>query len=315
MDRPKAIILTGPTGSGKTGLALLTAEALGAEIVNADSLAFYRGLDIGSAKPTLAERSRVPHHLFDLLNPDQPFDAAAYLGLARPIVARLNRAGRPALVVGGTGLYLRSLVKGLFVGPGRQSAIRAELRELAKSGQDVYALLAKEDPKAAALLNPRDYVRVERALEVFRATGVSVVDWRASHDLADRPFRTLTLIIDRPTEELDQDLRRRTERMFNDGLLAETANLLAAGYGPDLKPLKAIGYREAVACLTGAMTEAAAKERVYLRTRRLAKRQRTWFRGQTPEGIWVKADPDLIVGLARDFWGGQPRPKTPPSPF
>ncbi|MDR2422610.1 MAG: tRNA (adenosine(37)-N6)-dimethylallyltransferase MiaA [Deltaproteobacteria bacterium] len=305
MARPKAIILTGPTGSGKTRLALLAAQALKAEIINADSLAFYRGLDIGSAKPTAAERQIAPHHLFDVLDPDQDFDAAAYLALARPLVERLNQAGRPALVVGGTGLYLRSLVKGLFPGPGRQAQIRRELKELTERGEDPHAVLAREDPKAAAQINPNDYVRVERALEVFRATGVSVVDWRASHRLADRPFETLALIVDRPTPELDRDLRLRAERMFAEGLIAETESLLKAGYGPGLKPLRAIGYREAVAFLAGEATLSEAIEKVYLRTRRLAKRQRTWFRGQLPEGLWVRPDPELVIGLIKGFWAGQ----------
>jgi tRNA dimethylallyltransferase len=163
MAKSKAVILTGPTGSGKSSLALACAKALKAEIVNADSLAFYKGLDIGAAKPTLKERALAPHHLFDVLEPDEDFDAAAYLALARPIVERLNAAGRPALVVGGTGLYIRSLTQGLFPGPGRREDIRAELRELAKSGVSVHDLLAKEDPLAASYINPNDYVQIGRA--------------------------------------------------------------------------------------------------------------------------------------------------------
>jgi tRNA dimethylallyltransferase len=286
-------------------LALLAAEAIGAEIINADSLAFYKGLDIGAAKPTLAERALAPHHLFDVVEPNEPFDAAAYLRLARPLIVSLNAAGRAPLVVGGTGLYLRSLTKGLFEGPGARPEIRAELKALAQKGQDIYALLVQEDPKAAALLNPHDYVRVERALEVKRATGRSLVDFRESHNLSDRPFKALTLIVDRPTTFLDQDLRRRTEGMFEGGLIEETAALLAQGYGPELKPLRAIGYREAVAYLGGQMTLAAAKEAVYLRSRRLAKRQRTWFRGQTPEGIWVQPNASLIIEIAKRFWRGE----------
>ncbi|MDR2141950.1 MAG: tRNA (adenosine(37)-N6)-dimethylallyltransferase MiaA [Deltaproteobacteria bacterium] len=305
MTRPKAIILTGPTGSGKSRLALGVGEALGAEIINADSLAFYRGLDIGTAKPTEVDRQRVPHHLLDILDPDEPFDAAAYLALARPLVERLWRADRPALIVGGTGLYLRSLCRGLFPGPGRQEGIRAELREARRQGQDLHALLAREDPLAAARIQPRDLTRLERALEVIRATGRSIVDFQGRHNLADQPFETLTLIIDRPTAELDADIRRRTSQMFAAGLLAETRNLLSAGWDPDLKPLKAIGYLEAQACLAGEISLETAQERVFLRTRRLAKRQRTWFRGQLAEGLWVPPDPAKILSLIREFWANR----------
>ncbi|MDR1607947.1 MAG: tRNA (adenosine(37)-N6)-dimethylallyltransferase MiaA [Deltaproteobacteria bacterium] len=301
MARPKAIILTGPTGSGKSRLAIEVAKALGGEIINADSLAFYRGLDIGSAKPTPEDFQAAPHHLFDIVDPNEDFDAAAYLRLARPLVASLAAAGRPPLIVGGAGLYFRSLTRGLFVGPGRQETIRAELKALADQGEDLYALLAQEDPKAAAKINPNDYVRIERALEVFRATGQSIVDFQESHKLADRPFETLVLIIDRPTAELDKDILTRTENMLKNGLLEETEGLLRRWPG-HLKPLKAIGYLEARAFLVGQITLEEAKERIYLRTRRLAKRQRTWFRGQVPEGLWVKPDPQLIIGLIKDFW-------------
>ncbi|MDR1870590.1 MAG: tRNA (adenosine(37)-N6)-dimethylallyltransferase MiaA [Deltaproteobacteria bacterium] len=304
MNLPKVIILTGPTGSGKSSLALKVAKALDLEIVNADSLAFYRGLDIGAAKPTASERLAVPHHLFDILEPDEDFDAAAYLKLARPIVTRLSDAGKPALVVGGTGLYLRSLTRGLFQGPGRQAVIRAAIREEVKKGADPYQLLLTEDPLAAAKLNPKDYPRVERALEVIRASGVSIVTRQEEHRLADQPFATLVLIIDRETKELDADLRVRTEGMFKNGLIAEVEGLLKAGFSRDLKPLRAIGYREAIAYLKGEMTLEAAKEQVYLRTRRLAKRQRTWFRGQTPEGLWVKPDLDLIIEKIQGFTQG-----------
>jgi tRNA dimethylallyltransferase len=146
---------------------------------------------------------------------------------------------------------------------------------------------------------------VERALEVIRASGASIVDFQANHGLDDRPFETLYLIVDRETSELDRDLRLRTETMVREGLLEEAAELLKAGWPRDLKPFKAIGYAEAMACLAGETTVAEAVDKTYLRTRRLAKRQRTWFRGQAPEGLWVRPDSDLIVRLARDFWGGQ----------
>jgi tRNA dimethylallyltransferase len=302
-SKPRAVILTGPTGSGKTSLAIQAALALGGEIINADSLAFYRGLDIGTAKPTKADRSLVPHHLLDILSPEEDFDAKAYLALARPLAENLAKSLKVPLIVGGTGLYLQSLIGGLFAGPGRQEHIRAELKALAAQGVSLYDLLVQEDPLAAEKINPRDHVRLERALEVKIISGRSITEFQADHGYRDRIFETLVLIIDRPTEDLDIDLKKRTGRMFEEGLIEETKSLLSLGYSPQLKPLQAIGYREAQECLAGRLTLAQAKEKVYLRTRRLAKRQRTWFRGRVPEGLWVKPEADLIIRLMRDFWG------------
>jgi len=299
--RPRLAILTGPTGAGKSELALAAALALGGEIINADSLALYRGFDLGTAKPTPADRARVTHHLVDILDPDQDFDAAAYLKAARPLVHDLARAGRPALAVGGTGFYLRALTRGLFSGPGRDKAFRARLA--AEDAGELHARLAAVDPLTADRVSPADRVRLERALEVHHLTGRPISQWQKDHGLRDKPFETLTLVLDRPPEELEARLRRRTGLMFERGLADEVEKLLRAGWAPTLKPFGAIGYRETLDHIRGLISLDQAREKTFLATRRYAKRQRTWFRGQMPEARWFHPDQDAaVLELLRGFF-------------
>ena len=301
--QPRLAIITGPTGAGKSELALSLARDLKGEIINADSLAFYRGFDLGTAKPSAADRAAAPHHLLDILDPDQAFDAAAYLKAARPLVRALADAGRPALAVGGTGFYLRALTRGLFAGPGRDEVFRAGLAAEAARGADLHARLAAIDPKTAARLAPADRVRLERALEVHHLTGRPISQWQREHGLKDKPFETLALVLDRPPEELEARLRRRTGLMFERGLMDEVEKLLRAGWAPTLKPFGAIGYREALDHLRGLISLDQAREKTFLATRRYAKRQRTWFRGQMPEARWFHPDQDAeILQLLRDFF-------------
>ncbi|MDR1298025.1 MAG: tRNA (adenosine(37)-N6)-dimethylallyltransferase MiaA [Deltaproteobacteria bacterium] len=301
--RPRLVVVTGPTGTGKSELAVLAAEELGAEIVNCDSLAFYRHLDIGTAKPGPSDRARVPHHLLDILDPDEDFSAADFLRLARPLIAEIISRGKIPLVAGGTGLYLRSLTGGLFEGPGRDQRYRDELMESFARGTDPHALLTGLDPLAAARIKPSDTVRIVRALEVLKLTGRSIVALQQAHALADRPYETLVLVMDRPPEETEARLRLRTGAMLANGLVEETKSLLARGYGPRLKPLRSVGYRECLEYLDGRLTLAEARERIFIRTRQLAKRQRTWFRGQAPEARWTPPDPAVVMPLIREFLG------------
>ena len=305
--RPKIIVLTGPTAVGKTGLSLKLARVFGARIVNADSLQVYRHLDIGTAKPTPAEQAAAVHYLLDVVDPDQDFDAAAYLNLARPLIERLHRRGVPVLVVGGTGLYLRSLVKGLFPGPGGDEAVRDRFKELARreGRQALHRRLAEVDPEAAARLHPHDVFRVVRALEVHELTGRSLSDFHADHALGEAPYQTLFFCLNLPRPELYERIERRTDEMFAAGLVEETAAVLERGFSPDLKPLQAIGYRQAAALLQGKMTEAQARAEVKTQTRRLAKRQLTWFRAQ-PEAVWVSpGDEAEVTASAGRFWEGR----------
>jgi tRNA dimethylallyltransferase len=293
--------LTGPTGAGKSAVAAAVAAEIGAEIINADSLAFYKGLDIGTAKPGPAELALAPHHLLDVAEPDQDFTVADFLRLARPLISDLASRGRAPLVVGGTGLYLRSLTKGLFDGPARDESYRAHLRELEAGGRSLHGILAELDPAAAARLKPADRPRLERALEVLHLTGESIVAHQGRHGLAERPYDALTIIVDRPKPEMEARLALRTSRMFEAGLVEEVRGLLARGLSPDLKPLKSVGYLEAVAVAQGRLGLKEAEAATLLRTRQLAKRQRTWFRGQMPEGLWMAPEAAAVAKVARDF--------------
>ena len=304
MNKPARLaVITGPTGAGKSDLALKAAQILGGEIINADSLALYRGFDIGTAKPTPAERRLVPHHLIDVLNPDESFDAAAYLRAARPLVEALSARKRPALAVGGTGFYLRSLTRGLFEGPGRDEAFRARLAEEAAAGADLHSRLAALDPETAARLAPADRVRIERALEVLHLSGKSISQWQRDHGLAEKPFKTLTIVIDRPREEMEKRIAQRSARMFELGLAEEVRELLAAGWAAELKPFGSIGYKETLGYLRGQWSLAEAVEKTVIATRRYAKRQRTWFRGQMPEALYFHPDQlEEIVKILTDFF-------------
>ncbi|HEY7512303.1 MAG TPA: tRNA (adenosine(37)-N6)-dimethylallyltransferase MiaA [Vicinamibacteria bacterium] len=281
VSAPLLIGIVGPTASGKSALGLRLARAAGGEIVSCDSLQVYRGLDVGSAKPTREERALVPHHLVDVIGPDEPFTAAEYARRARAAIAGIAARGRVPLVVGGSGLYLRALLSGLFAGPSRDDALRARLERIAarKGDARLHGLLRRVDPEAAARIEVRDRVRVVRALEVFRATGRPLsLHHRAGAD-ALTGFDVRLLGLNPPREALRAAVERRTDAMLAGGLLEETRALLAAHPG-GLAPLNAIGYRQAVAVARGEREVAAARRDMVKETMRYAKRQMTWFRHQ-----------------------------------
>lgn len=298
------MVLAGPTGVGKTGLAVEAAERFGGEIVSADSMQVYRRLDIGTAKPTAGERARAPHHLIDLVEPDEPFDVATYLALARPLIAELNRRGARVLVVGGTGFYLRSLMRGLFVGPGSSPALRNRLLEEARASglEALHARLSWVDPVAAARIHVNDRLRTLRALEVFELTGRPISEFQAEHGLAEAPYEALFIALSLPRAELLARIEARTRRMYEDGLIEEVRGLVENGFSPDLRPLQAIGYKQAVGCLEGRLSRAEAEAETVRQTARYAKRQLTWLRSQ-PRVTWHAPQPSgaLFEAMIR-FW-------------
>lgn len=298
--RPRLVALVGPTASGKTDLGVALATRIDAEIVSVDSRQVYRRLDIGTAKPDTAARAAVPHHLLDVVEPDQHFDAARFAELGRATVSDVLARGRNVLLVGGSGLYLRALTEGLCPAPPADPGIRAELaRELAVHGPAaLHAELARHDEDAASRIAPRDAVRISRALEVLRITGRPLSDWQAEHAFADRPWDVLVLVLCPPAQDLEERIARRAHQMWDDGLVAETEAVLAAGFAPDLKPLQAIGYREALEHLRGALDREQAIERMRVATRQYAKRQRTWFRA-LPDAAWLDGREALGDVLAR----------------
>ncbi|MET0153911.1 MAG: tRNA (adenosine(37)-N6)-dimethylallyltransferase MiaA [Candidatus Binatia bacterium] len=289
------LVVAGPTASGKSALALALAERFGGEIVNADSRQVYRYMDIGTAKPSLEDRRRVPHHLFDVADPDERFDAARYRDLARPVVAEIASRGRLPIVVGGTGLYLRALSRGLFAAPRAVAALRAALALLEEHSPGTLARWNRRlDPSLFARVHPNDRVRLLRALEVTLTTGEPMSAQQRQHGFGDRLGELLYLVVDPGAQPLKERIRSRSVELFARGLLEEVRSLWARGYGPDLPAMKSIGYREAGRVLGGECSEEEALEDLVRSTERFAKRQRTWFRAE-PEAAWY----DPQQGLER----------------
>ncbi|MCK9377809.1 MAG: tRNA (adenosine(37)-N6)-dimethylallyltransferase MiaA [Syntrophobacterales bacterium] len=304
LDKPRVAALVGPTAVGKTAVALALAEGLGAEIVNADSLQIYRELDIGTAKPTPAERARVVHHLIDVADPSEPYDADRYCLEARAVLAALHARGVPPLVVGGTGLYIKALLAGLFPEGGPAPQVRARLRrELSDLGLPaLYARLLHLDPDTAARLHPHDTYRIIRALEVREATGRPLSALIKAHRFQDAPYRVLKLGLRLPREELYRRIDQRVQVMLAAGWLEEVEGLLTR-YPPELKPLQALGYRHLINFLTGRWTWEEALTLLARDTRRYAKRQLTWF-GSDPEIRWfAPAEIDGMAAALAEFFG------------
>lgn len=287
------LAIVGPTGTGKTAVALELARGVGAEIVNLDSRQVYRGLDIGSAKPTHRERCEVPHHLFDVVEPDEPFDCAQYRELALRAIAEIQGRGAHVLLVGGTGLYLKVLRHGLFAGPRRDCRVRAQLNAIedARPGA-LHRRLQEVDPAAARRLHPNDRARLIRALEVFELTGRPISEWQGEHGFrrAEVDMHVIGLNMERRC--LYERLDRRCEDMVRAGLIEEVQALRRRGYGPEIAPMRSIGYREIGAYLDGRCTLQEAVRDMARATRHLAKRQLTWFRA-VPDVHWydVTASP------------------------
>lgn len=299
MDAP-LIAIVGPTGAGKSALALRLCRERGGEIVSCDSLQVYRGLDIGSAKATSVERREVPHHLLDVVDPDQAFSAAQYSHLARAAVRDIAARARISFVVGGTGLYLRALLEGLFAGPSRSEPLRQRFEHMADRFGDprLLRLLRRVDPVAASRIPPSDRVRVVRALEVFWATGKPISEHHRSGTEPLRGFRTFIVGLDPGRELLRSRVEKRTRDMFGQGLLDEVRGL-SERYGSDIRPLQAIGYEQAVSVIQGRMSVSEAERDIVSATLRLAKRQRTWFRHQA-DVLW-QADAEE-AGQAISAW-------------
>jgi tRNA dimethylallyltransferase len=276
---PKLIVIAGPTGTGKSELALRLAQHLGGEIVNYDSVQIYRGFDIGSAKPPRAQRELVPHHLFDILDADQEFNAADYGRLARATCDAIHARGGRAILAGGTFFYLRALLSGLPEMPGRDEAVRARIRRIASTPRGsgrLHRWLSKIDPRSGRKIAPADRHRVERALEVWITSGRPISSWEPETD-EELPSIKLALELERKRHAAILDAR--VGAMFAGGLVEETRALLEH-FPAEGRPFGTIGYREAVAVVRGTMSEAAAIEETRRRTRAYAKRQRTWLRSE-----------------------------------
>ena len=285
---------------GKTAVALKLALAISAEIVNADSQQFYRCMDIGSSKPTAREQAAVPHHLFSIVNPDEEFNAARFMHEACRSIAEIAARGKVPLIVGGTGLYVRALTRGLSSAPPADAELRRELKSLGKV--ELRRRLERVDPEAAGRISPNDLVRMVRALEVYELTGEPISRHNSRHGFQDAPFDCLKLCLNRRREELYGRINARVEAMLSAGLVREVEKLFARGYGPELRPLGSIGYRQIVLYLQGMLTLPEAVLQIEQETRRFAKRQLTWLRHDS-DNIWIElpaAEPEILP-LAKKF--------------
>jgi len=305
-DQPRVMIVVGPTGVGKSSLAMKLAGAFGGEIISADSMQVYRHMDIGTAKPTRDEQRRVRHHLIDIVNPDEPFQASLYQRLGRKAIDALYRSGKPVWVVGGTGLYIKTLTQGMFNSPKIDPSVRERLKEEAKEkGKGLlYERLKRVDPETASRLHPGDLFRTLRALEVFDSTGVPISFFRAQHGFGERPYHTFKIGLELDRGSLYRRIEERVDQMMERGFLQEVRRLMEMGYGAELKPMQSLGYKQMVQFLSKEIGWSEAVGRVKRDTRRYAKRQRTWFKAD-PEIRWRDAfsDRERILEEVASFLG------------
>ncbi len=289
MSFPEIAAIAGPTAVGKTALSLALAERHPFEIVSVDSMQVYRRLDIGTAKPTPEERAQIPHHLIDVASPEEKYDLARYLRDASNAIDDIRLRGKMPLLVGGTGLYLKALMNGIFDVPSRNPAVREQLQQrMDEEGlPPLFAELAEVDPPTAQRLSPNDAIRIIRALEVFRCTGKPMSYWHGNPDAPHTPAHPICLVVlhmDR--EELNKRIEQRTRAMLQAGWVEEVRALLAEGLPPDLHCFKALGYRQIIQFIQTPMDPEMLMQAIARETRQFAKRQMTWFRAM-PVRRWI----------------------------
>ena len=291
--KPKIIIICGPTGIGKTSVAIELAQHFKGHIIGADSMQIYKHMDIGTAKPTAEEQACVTHHMVDVVAPDEPFDAARFAEHARQIIADLCQQQILPFVVGGTGLYIKALLYGLFSDDVSDPQIRAKLKAEADSQgiASLYQRLVRLDPETARRLHPNDTYRILRALEVVQASGKPISRHHREHAFAEQPFEALKIGLNTERERLYERINNRVDEMLAAGLLSEVKDLLKKGYSADLKAMQSIGYRHMLDTLQGRLTPEECARTLKRDHRRYAKRQLTWFNAdagiiwKTPEQI------------------------------
>jgi tRNA dimethylallyltransferase len=278
--KPKLVIVFGPTAAGKSDLVLKLASRLNAEVINADSQQVYRQMDIGTAKPSKAELAKVPHHLIDVVDPDEEFNVARYRELAMASAEDIQSRGKQVIVSGGTGLYIKALTRGLFVGPGQDARIRETLNAEAEANglSSLYQRLERVDSSATSWIHPNDRQRIIRALEVYQLTGKPISEWQKEHAFRESGFATLKIGLDRQRADLYERINQRCDQMIDAGLVHEVKELFDKGYSSHLNSLRSVGYRHVGLFLMGRLRLEEAVHLMKRDTRRLAKRQLTWFR-------------------------------------
>jgi len=279
-QKARIIIIAGPTAAGKTETALSLARHFGGEIINADSMQVYRFMDIGTAKPSHAIRQDITHHLIDIVDPDEEYNAAMFADDADAHIRRIREAGQPVIVVGGTGLYIRSLLYGLLETPSADEALRSYYeKEANRKGDDyLFNVLLRCDPLSAGRIHPKDRVRIIRALEVFEKTGVSITEIQSRHARSAGRYDAFGVVLCPDREELYDRINQRADSMMDEGLVEEVEKLLGKGYDQSLKPMQSMSYKHTVAYLVDGIDRGEATRRIKRDTRNYAKRQITWFK-------------------------------------
>ncbi len=293
-ERPKILVIAGPTASGKTSVAVELARRYGGELVGGDSVQVYRGFDIGSAKPTTAELGTIPHHLIDVIEPTESIDAAGFAAHADRAIEAISARGHLPIVVGGTGLWLRALLRGLVELPLPDMAIRARLEDEARAvgPPALHARLAEIDPLYAAAIHPNDELRIVRALEVYEQTGQPLGELHRAHQKGSPRYPFTFIALDRPREDLYARIDMRIDAMLEAGWLAETRQLIAR-YGPDIRALHSVGYRELVAHLEHHVPFDETVRRIRKSTRVYTRRQRTWL--ASDPSVTHRTEPDTLL--------------------
>jgi tRNA dimethylallyltransferase len=304
MEKVPLVIINSPTATGKTELAINLALEFDGEIISADSLQVYRYLDIGTAKPSREQRNKVKHHMIDVVDPDEEFNAAIFAEQARIIIADLTSQSKIVFIVGGTGLYIRALLGGIIETPAVDENIRNYYRQLLdnRGKAYLYDLLQQRDAAAAAQINPNDSVRVIRALEVLEQTGESISAKQKRHSFADCPYKTYKIGIKVDRKELKKKIEMRTEKMVANGLLDEVKSILGRGYPDDLKPLQSLAYKQVIGFLRKEYSWGNALDLIKRDTWHYAKRQLTWFAADK-EINWCSCDSlEEISKNVEKFW-------------
>ncbi|MBF0225250.1 MAG: tRNA (adenosine(37)-N6)-dimethylallyltransferase MiaA [Desulfobacterales bacterium] len=301
--KPKIIVICGSTGVGKTAISIEIAKKFNGEIVNADSMQIYKYLDIGTAKPNPYELSLAPHHLISIIEPDEAFDAGKYSQIAKNVIEEINLKGKLAIIVGGTGLYIKALIHGLFRGDSANESILEQLKKEAGiyGSEYLHNKLASFDPDSAKKIHPNDLFRIIRAIEIYESTGIPISKHQNKHGFSDAQFDALKIGLNIERNLLYEKINDRVHEMLKSGFLEEVENILKMGYSPDLKPLQSIGYRHLIEYIYKQKSFEETIETLKQDTRRYAKRQLTWFRADN-EITWTEpSEVDKIENLINGF--------------